>query len=635
MPKWLAGVALAALTGLTSAPAARLPDPEAIAPNDNRHAVGTLDHGVLTVALEARLGTWRPEGEGGRALEVAAFAEEGKALSTPGPLLRVPVGTEVRATIRNRLDRPLVVYGFGARAGRPDSAVVPADGATPVRFRADEPGTYFYWAQSRVDTLGLRLPEEAQLNGVIVVDPPGARPDSLEHVFALSWWCPIDTRSPSGIARCTMAMNGLSWPHTERLHYAEGDSVHWRVVNFTELDHPMHLHGFFFRVDSKGSAAADTLYAPDQRRMAVTEVLHGFRTMTLAWQAARPGNWIFHCHYAIHLSHLVALDTENGMLDSAMLAHHASEHPPHQMFGLVTGITIAPSGRTAVATERPRAIRLVQREKPNVYGSQPGMSYVVDGTPASRSADSMPVPGPLLVLERGKRVAVKIVNQSQEPAAVHWHGIELESYSDGVPGWSGAGDSILPSIRPHDSLVVRWTPPRAGSYMYHSHFNESMQMGSGLYGPIVVLEPGRRFDPATDRILFFGTAGSTTNPVIGPYPRFLLNGKTDPPPMSLKVGTTYRFRLFDLAGDEPLRVSLDGGGAPVTWQAVAKDGFELPATQRTAGPAVLVFEPGEIYDFTYTPTTRGDLSLSFGPVPGPPGGPPPSGPTVTVPVRVR
>jgi hypothetical protein len=171
--------------------------------------------------------------------------------------------------------------------------------------------------------------------------------------------------------------------------------------------------------------------------------------------------------------------------------------------------------------------------------------------------------------------------------------------------------------------------------MYHSHFNESMQMGSGLYGPIVVLEPGRRFDPATDRILFFGTAGSTTNPVIGPYPRFLLNGKTDPPPMSLKVGTTYRFRLFDLAGDEPLRVSLDGGGAPVTWQAVAKDGFELPATQRTAGPAVLVFEPGEIYDFTYTPTTRGDLSLSFGPVPGPPGGPPPSGPTVTVPVRVR
>ena len=49
-----------------------------------------------------------------------------------------------------------------------------------------------------------------------------------------------------------MAINGLSWPHTERLTYTQGDSVHWRVVNFTEIDHPMHLHGFYFRLDVEG-----------------------------------------------------------------------------------------------------------------------------------------------------------------------------------------------------------------------------------------------------------------------------------------------------------------------------------------------------------------------------------------------
>jgi manganese oxidase len=238
----------------------------------------------------------------------------------------------------------------------------------------------------------------------------------------------------------------------------------------------------------------------------------------------------------------------------------------------------------------------------------------------------------MLVLERGKRVAVTIVNQSQEPAAVHWHGIELESYPDGVPGWSGSGKSILPSIAPGDSLTVRWTPPRAGSFMYHTHFNESMQMGSGLYGPIIVVEPGERFDPETDKIFFFGTAGTGTNPVFGPFPSFVMNGKTQPEAMNLEAGTRYRLRLFNLAGDAPLQVSLKAGDAPIDWRPVAKDGYPLPPSQTAPRAAVLVFDPGEIYDFEYTPATAEELTLRFGPVPSaappaPPqaaGAPPPS-----------
>jgi FtsP/CotA-like multicopper oxidase with cupredoxin domain len=261
----------------------------------------------------------------------------------------------------------------------------------------------------------------------------------------------------------------------------------------------------------------------------------------------------------------------------------------------------------------------------------------------------------MLLLERGKRVAVTIVNQSEEPAAVHWHGIELESYPDGVPGWSGSGKTILPSIAPGDSVTVRWTPPRAGSFMYHTHFNETMQMGSGLYGPIIVLEPGERFDPETDKIFFFGTAGTGTNPVFGPFPSFVMNGKTQPEAMNLKAGTRYRLRLFNLAGDMPLQVSLDAGDAPIDWRPVAKDGYPLPSSQSAPHTAVLVFDPGEIYDFEYTPATAEELTLRFGPVPPPPappqaaGAPPPSDappsadsppgpkppPTVSVAIHVR
>jgi hypothetical protein len=111
--------------------------------------------------------------------------------------------------------------------------------------------------------------------------------------------------------------------------------------------------------------------------------------------------------------------------------------------------------------------------------------------------------------------------------------------------------------------------------------------------------------------------------------------------MNLKVGTRYRFRLFNLAGDTPLIVSLSSGDTPITWRAVAKDGYPLPQSQAIARGAVLRFDPGEIYDFEYTPSVAGELALKFGPEP-PVGPPPPPGlpfqpppPTITVAIHVR
>jgi FtsP/CotA-like multicopper oxidase with cupredoxin domain len=612
--------------------------PLSISSNDNRHSAGTLGNGSLTVRLETRTGLWRPEGEKGRAIELGAFAEEGKPPSAPGPLIRVRAGTEVRVRLHNTYDRALTVFGFGKTRGLSDSVIVAPNATADLTFKATTPGTFFYLAKRSTDPLFGLLGEDLQLHGAIVVDPPGG--SSPDRVFVMSWWKTIDSTSPSGLGRLTMAINGLSWPHTERLDYTQGDSVHWRVINLSELDHPMHLHGFYFRMDAKGNGVTDSLYPSEQRRMAVTEMINPFATMAISWQAERPGNWIYHCHYATHISGLAALDTDKGMLDQSMLEHHASDRP-HQMYGLVLGIRVAPRGPPARSTETPRAIRLLVREKPRVYGNQPGFSFVMGGTPDEASPDAMPVPGPALILERGKPVSITIVNTSTDRAAVHWHGIELESYPDGVPGWSGAGNNVLPSIGPGDSLTVRFTPPRAGTFMYHSHFNEAHQISTGLYGPLIVVEPGERFDPASDKLLFFGTAGFGANPVFGPYPEYLMNGKAQPEAMNLRVGTRYRFRLLNLAGDTPLVVSLSSATAPVMWRALAKDGYPLLPSQATSRAATLLFDPGEVYDFEYTPETAGDLTLKFGPDQPPPGSPPPPPifaplpPVVTVQVRVR
>ncbi len=612
--------------------------PESIAANDNRHVAGSLAGKVFTVKLEAREGLWRPEGENGRAIPVAAFAEEGKPLTNPGPLIRVPVGTEVRATIHNTLAKPLIVSGLGKTRGMSDSVIVPANGRVNVSFTAATPGTYYYVGRRGVGPFGTRPDGDFELNGAVVVDPPNATP--TDRVFVISWWFTVDSTSKTGLGRSTMAINGLSWPHTERIDLTQGDSVRWRVINLTEADHPMHLHGFYFRLTSKGNGVTDSLFRTADQRMAVTQIVNPFETISLAWLPSRPGNWIFHCHYASHLSQDAELDTDKGMLDASMLSHHMSDRP-HQMFGLVLGLTVAPRGPQPTAPTNARAIRLTIREKANVYGKHPGFSFVMGGTPDDANSSAMPVPGPALVLQRNQPVAITLVNRAHERAAVHWHGIELESYPDGVPDWSGTTGHMLPSVPPGDSITVRFTPPRAGTFMYHSHFDEATQITAGLYGPIIVLDSGQKYDPETDRVLMFGVAGPATNVVVGPFPDYLMNGQKQPGPMTLKAGTRYRFRLINISDDGPLLVSLNDGKALAQWRAVAKDGATLPAGQATNRAAKLLFDPGEIYDFEFTPEKAGEMSLRFGPFLPPPGSPPPPPnfppppATITVPVHVR
>ena len=68
---------------------------------------------------------------------------------------------------------------------------------------------------------------------------------------------------------------------------------------------------------------------------------------------------------------------------------------------------------------------------------------------ASRSVDGS---DRMRVLARREPVSVMVVNALPEPTAVHWHGIEPESYYDGVAGFSGSGGRRSPAIAPRDSF---------------------------------------------------------------------------------------------------------------------------------------------------------------------------------------
>src|SRR5262245_51195088 len=234
---------------------------ETIAINDNRAAAGSLQGTTLTVRLETREGEWHPDGDKDPGINVLAFALEGGPLQIPGPLIRVVEGTEVRAIVRNRLEKePLVLHGLYTRepgaARAADPVTIDPGQVKEVRFVAGVPGTYYYWGATSNAALDLRVARDTQLSGAFLVEPRSAAPRN-ERVFLIGVWADV---GPNGLAPVNglnrMVMNGKSWPHTERLTYQVGEQVHLRVINVGAAVHPMHLHGFYFKVDSRGNEGA-------------------------------------------------------------------------------------------------------------------------------------------------------------------------------------------------------------------------------------------------------------------------------------------------------------------------------------------------------------------------------------------
>lgn len=608
-------IAAISVAGISAARPVHLEAPaERIAPNDNRRPAGKLTAGVLTVRLEARNGVWQPDGPSGPLLTTAAFAEVGKALANPGPLLRASVGTEIRATVRNALTKPLWLYGMGATRGLSDSLLIEPGATREVRFHVSEAGAYYYLGRTEKSPVLYRETHDSQLGGLIIVDAAGSKASRAERFFAITTWGEEDDKAVSGVnANTTFAFNGLSWPLTERFEYTQGDSVHWRFVNISAFDHPLHLHGFYFQVTAKGDARRDTVYTAAERRMAVTEQLTSGQTTALTWSPERSGNWVFHCHFAGHIAPFGGWDTDRSSMKPQDQGVHGTTE--HRMRGLVFLMKVKPRGSVTLAGTAARPIRLVIRSKANVYGDYVGYSYVLGGSQEERDSSAMRVPGSVLELTRGERVAITIVNRTHEGAAVHWHGIELESYPDGVAGISGEGKNILPMIPSGDSLTVRFTPPRAGTFMYHSHSNEFQQIASGLYGALIVREPGEPRDP-NERLLILSDGGPIvkfTDP--SKFPPVLLNGQSVPTPIDITGGVPVRFRLISIRSDFGVDAALLDGDKPVEWRIVAKDGMPTPPLQSAPRPAKLSMGSGEIYDLEVVARSGTTLTFKYGDAP--------------------
>jgi len=345
----------------------------------------------------------------------------------------------------------------------------------------------------------------------------------------------------------------------------------------------------------------------------------------MTWVPARAGNWLFHCHIPEHFGPRAALGLprDAGHPGDAHAAHATTaSHARSGMSGLVLGVVVkgrggtsaAAAGTAATPAAAARQLRLLVRENVGSAPDAPLFGYAIHEGGPEPAADTGRIPAPPLVVVRGQPVHITVVNRLAEPTAVHWHGIELESYYDGVPGFSGAGRRVTPLIAPGDSFVVRFTPPRAGTFIYQTHHDEERQQQAGLAGALIVREPDAPFDAARDHPIVLTSPADQGDA----SRRLYVNAAESPAPITLRVGETARLRIINMTlRRSGIRLRLKREDAEVPWRLVAKDGAAIPAPLVESRRFPQLLSIGETADLTIAGDTPGELHLEMraGPLP--------------------
>lgn len=105
-------------------------------------------------------------------------------------------------------------------------------------------------------------------------------------------------------------------------------------------------------------------------------------------------------------------------------------------------------------------------------------------------------PGPTIEAVEGDKIRVFVTNKLPEHTTVHWHGMILPSGMDGVGGLT------QPHIKPGKTFVYEFVLKHSGTFMYHPHSDEMVQMAMGMMGMIVVHPRDAAFRPVDRDFVF-------------------------------------------------------------------------------------------------------------------------------------
>jgi FtsP/CotA-like multicopper oxidase with cupredoxin domain len=169
-------------------------------------------------------------------------------------------------------------------------------------------------------------------------------------------------------------------------------------------------------------------------------------------------------------------------------------------------------------------------------------------------------PGPVLKMKEGVAVTVEVINDTDVPEQVHWHGLLIGSEVD------GADEEGTPPVPPHGRRRYRFTPAPAGTRWYHTHTMAMTDLHRGSYTGqfgFLVIEPRTNSGSYDQEVFlalrdwepFFTSQLIDTDDQFQKWPQTERPAVLDTRPNGLEVGAAvYSINDKALGAGEPIRV---------------------------------------------------------------------------------
>jgi len=197
------------------------------------------------------------------------------------------------------------------------------------------------------------------------------------------------------------------------------------------------------------------------------------------------------------------------------------------------------------------------------------------------------VHGPTIETVEGDRVRIYVTNNLPESTSIHWHGVLVPSGMDGVAGLSQK------NIEPGETYRYEFRLRQHGTYMYHSHSDEMVQIALGMMG-MFIIHPRTPTGPKADRDFVLMSSEwridvGTRRPVpieMTDFNVLTFNGRSFPgtAPLVAKSGDRVRIRFGNLSPMEHHPIHLHG----FYWNITEMDGLQVPEAAQQLGNTVLV-----------------------------------------------
>jgi FtsP/CotA-like multicopper oxidase with cupredoxin domain len=211
----------------------------------------------------------------------------------PGPVIHVTEGDKLRVTLKNTLPEPTIVHFHGPDLpnsvdGVPDvtQPVIPVGGSYSYEFTATPAGTYTYHSHHNS-----QVQETKGLYGILIIDPkPGTAEAKRDAQYQRDYLQVISEFNGYYL------VNGHSFPATDVLTAKVGEKVRLRLVNLGQMAHPMHLHGFHFKI-----VGTDGFPVEGPPLVKDTVLIGPGERYDLEVVPDKAGLWVFHCHILSHV----------------------------------------------------------------------------------------------------------------------------------------------------------------------------------------------------------------------------------------------------------------------------------------------------------------------------------------------